>query len=86
VQVGIAGNDITIPFDQVLYKQLSVYGSLGYSLKTWDRLVRILEQRKLDLSRLITHKLPLTKWREAFDLCESKQGTKVLLYYNDARI
>ena len=83
IQIGIVGREVTAPFDTILYKQLRVYGALGHSFTTWDRVMRILEQRKVDLSPIITHKLPLSRWREGFDLCESKRGVKVLLSYDE---
>ncbi|HWQ52754.1 MAG TPA: alcohol dehydrogenase catalytic domain-containing protein [Bryobacteraceae bacterium] len=82
VQVGIAGRDVTLPYDQLLYKQISLFGSVGHSLKSWRRVMNILEQGKVNLSRVISHKLPISRWREAFDLCESKLGVKVLLHYD----
>ena len=42
----------------------------------------ILAHRTVDLTPLISHKLPLSHWKEAFDLCERKQGVKVLLCYD----
>jgi L-iditol 2-dehydrogenase len=83
IQVGINGHEVTLPFDTVLYKMLTVYGAIGHSLSTWDRIVRIMEQGKVDLSPLITHKMPLSQWREAFDLCERKETCKVLLYADE---
>jgi L-iditol 2-dehydrogenase len=83
VQLGIVGAEITVPFDLLLYKQIRLWGSVGYSARTWVRVMQILGQNKLDLSRLVTHKLPLSQWREGFDLCESKQAVKVLLYYDE---
>lgn len=82
VQVGIVGGEVTLDFDQVLFKQIQLFGSVGHSLRTWEAVMRLLAQQTLDLTRLITHKLPLSHWREAFDLCESKQGVKVLLSYD----
>jgi L-iditol 2-dehydrogenase len=41
--------------------------------------MNILEQKKVNLKPIITHKLPLSEWKEAFDLCEKKQCGKVLL-------
>ncbi len=84
IQLGIAGADLSVPFDLLLYKQIQLYGSVGYSVKTWERVLNILAQRKIELMPLITHKLPLSRWREGFDLCESKQGVKVLLYPDEA--
>lgn len=82
VQVGICGRDITLPYDQLLYKQVQLFGSVGHSLATWDRVMRILAAGLIDLRPLISHVLPLSRWREAFDLCENKQGVKVLVYYD----
>jgi L-iditol 2-dehydrogenase len=83
IQVGIVGREIPLPFDTILYKQLQVFGSVGHSLQTWENVMRILGQRKIFLAPLITHRLPLRRWREGFDLCERKQGVKVLLYYGE---
>ncbi len=79
VQVGIVGHDITLPFDQFLFKQLEVFGSVGHSLQSWEGVMRIFEQGAIDLDPVITHVLPLDEWRTAFDLCERKEGGKVLL-------
>ncbi len=85
VQIGIAGKEITINFDTILFKQLRVFGSVGHSLKTWQTAMRLLEHRQIDLSRVITHKLPLSQWRDGFDLCERGEALKVLLYYDNGK-
>ncbi|MGH9847921.1 MAG: zinc-dependent alcohol dehydrogenase, partial [Blastocatellia bacterium] len=78
-QVGICGREITVEFDQIFYKQLKVAGSVGYTAATWERVIRILEQGRVRLGDLISHRLPLGEWRQAFDLCERKEGLKVLI-------
>ncbi len=78
-QVGIFGREVSIEFDLIFYKQLRVAGSVGYSVGTWERLVKILDQKAVRLDDLITHKMPLEQWRDAFDLCLNKQAIKVLL-------
>lgn len=83
IQVGLIGKEIAFNMDYIFYKQLQLYGSLGHSYKTWDRVMRIYEQRKIDLKPLITHKLPLSRWREGFDICEKKQGVKILISYDE---
>lgn len=83
VQVGIHGRDVELPFDLILYKQLRLFGSLGHSLSTWDRVLRILAQRQVDLRAVVTHVMPLSRWRDAFDLCENKQAVKILLRYDE---
>jgi L-iditol 2-dehydrogenase len=78
-QVGICGREVTVDFDAILFKQLRVRGSVAYSVRTWERLLRILGQGKIRLADLVTHTLPLERWEEAFELCEKKRGIKVLI-------
>jgi L-iditol 2-dehydrogenase len=78
-QVGIFGREVSIEFDLIFYKQLRVAGSVAYSISTWERLQKILDQGAVRLDDLITHRMSLEQWRDAFDLCLNKQAIKVLL-------
>ena len=78
-QVGIFSREVTLDFNQIFYKQLRVVGSVGYTAATWDRLLRVLAQKSVSLRDLISHKMPLDGWQEAFKLCERKEAIKVLL-------
>lgn len=79
IQVGIVGKEIMMDYDVILYKQIQLFGSLAHSIKTWDRVIQILEQKKVNLEPIITHKLPLEEWKAAFNMCEEKECGKVLL-------
>ena len=79
-QVGHFGKEVSIPFDRVAFKQIRVTGSVGYTVKTWIRMLKILEQGHTRLGDLITHKLPLEEWEKGFAACESKTAIKVLLH------
>ena len=79
VQVGIFGKDVEVPLDATIYKQLVFRGTVGYTVKTWERTMRILEQRRVRLDDLISHRMPLEQWKDAFDLCTRGEGIKVLI-------
>jgi len=79
-QVGICGREVQFPIDQIFYKQLTVQGSICYTAKTWDRMMKIFAQGKIRLDDLVSAKLPVSDWRKAFDMCLNKQGLKVLMY------
>lgn len=79
-QVGICGCEVQFPVDQILYKQLTVQGSLCYTAQTWDRMMNIFAQGRLRLNDLVSTKLPISEWRQAFDLCMQKKAVKVLIY------
>ncbi len=83
-QVGHFGKSLELNYDWVAFKELEIIGSVGYTVATWDRVMRILGEGSIDLSDMITHKLPIDDWKNAFDLCEQKEGLKVLLYYDEA--
>jgi L-iditol 2-dehydrogenase len=77
-QVGHFGRDITVPFDRIGFRQLRVAGSVGYTVATWSRTMRLLAQG-LQPTRIVTHRFPLEEWRRGFDLFERKEAVKVLL-------
>ena len=75
-QVGIFGKPLHLDLDRLLYKELHIQGSICRTWQTWQRIIGILEQGAIDLHPLISEKLPLSRWAEAFDRVRSKQGTK----------
>ncbi len=79
-QIGVCGRDVPFPMDLVFAKQLTVAGSICYTERTWERMMQILSGGKLRLHDLISHKLPISEWRSAFELCRSRKALKVLLY------
>jgi L-iditol 2-dehydrogenase len=79
-QVAICGREIQFPIDRIFYKQLTVSGSICYTARTWERMMRIYEQGRIRLHDLISVKLPITDWRTAFDLCADRKALKVLMH------
>jgi L-iditol 2-dehydrogenase len=78
-QAGIFGEEIKIPLDRLLHKQLELLGSVGYTPRTWDRVMSIYAQGTVRLRDLVSDVLPLSNWEQAFDLCANKRGLKVLI-------
>lgn len=83
IQVGIVGKPIKLDYDRILFKQIQLYGSVGHSLSTWEKVMKIFEQNKIPFKDVITDYYPLSQWQTAFELCERKQGGKVLIYYDE---
>src|SRR5690606_17035435 len=81
-QVGHFGKEITIPFDPIAFRQIRLAGSVGYTADSWRRALAILEQGRVRLDDLITHRLPLQEWQQGFDLCERREALKVVLSPN----
>ena len=79
-QVAICGRTVDFPIDTVIFKQLRLQGSLTYTANTWDRVMKIYAQGRIRFEDLISVKLPITDWKQAFELCMDKKALKVLMY------
>lgn len=82
IQVGIIGSEVEFDIDTLLYKQISLYGSYAHSMKTWEKVQKVLSTKSLNLKPIITDILPLSEWEKAFDLFHSKESGKILMYYD----
>ena len=81
VQIGTSAKIMDIDFALISYKELSVAGSFGSSGRIdWERGLKLVSMGKVNTKALISHRLPLSAWHEAFSLLEQKQGVKILLY------
>jgi threonine 3-dehydrogenase len=64
---------------EVIFKGIRIYGITGRKLfDTWYRTTALLEEG-LDLSPIITHRLPLAEYAKAFDLVASGHAGKIVL-------
>jgi L-iditol 2-dehydrogenase len=79
VQVGIFGQPVTVPLDQVLYKEVTVTSGNASTPTSWRRAVSLLEQGLIDLDPLVTDVVPLAEWKRAFAATRRGEGVKVVL-------
>jgi MFS family permease len=80
VAVGIPGRPIELDVAAYLIKKgLTFTGSFGRALwGTWEQIAELVASGKLDLSKFVTHRLPLSALGEAIGLL-SQDSCKVLL-------
>ena len=76
VALGIAGHghELTVPADRVALRDLSVFGSVGYTTAAWARMVALLRERLVDLDPIVTHRFPLERFEDAFALMDDRSG------------
>lgn len=80
IQVAICGREIPLPMDVVLFKQLTIHGSITYTARTWQRMMDIYAEGQVRLQDLVSTKMPISDWRTAFALCADRKALKVLMY------
>jgi len=78
--IGISGKDeVSIPYDRGIFKALRYDFCFSSSWTAWEKAIGLIAKGLLPAEKLITHKLPLEKWEEAFHLLENLQAAKVIL-------
>jgi len=79
VQIGLFGEPFELDFDQVVYKELRVYGAWSHVWSSWERALKLMALGRLQTKPLVSHVLPISEWTKGFELMEKKQGIKVVL-------
>ncbi len=78
VQLGLGG-DVTISQNMVVAKELTICGSFRFHAE-FALAVRLINEGRVDLRPVVTHRFPITQAREAFELASDRsRSMKVLL-------
>jgi threonine 3-dehydrogenase len=80
--LGLPGHPIEVNWaEHVVLKGATVRGIYGRKIwDTWHEMRGLLATGAVDLTPLITHRLPLSKFQEGFDAMRSGESGKVILY------
>jgi len=77
--LGIPPKDLTIDWNHVIFKGLILKGIYGREMfETWYKMTSML-QSGLDVSPLLTHRMPIDDFQEGFDVMRSGKSGKVVL-------
>jgi 2-desacetyl-2-hydroxyethyl bacteriochlorophyllide A dehydrogenase len=76
VLLGIAGHDreLRLPADRIALRDLTAFGSVGYTTAAWAKTVSLLRKGLVDLDPIVTHRFPLERYEEAFALMDERRG------------
>ena len=77
--LGIPSRDIAIDWNKVIFKGLTLQGIYGRQMfETWYKMRNLLEAG-LDVTPVITHRLPMAEYQRGFDIMRSGKSGKVIL-------
>jgi threonine dehydrogenase-like Zn-dependent dehydrogenase len=76
VLLGIAGEGrtLTVPSDLFVSRDIALIGSIGYSTAAWSRVVGLVADRVVDLEAIVTHRFPVSEFREAVRFMDDRDG------------
>ncbi len=73
--VGYTHEVMSVVAGKIMFKELEIVGSLGCRPLDYAPLVRLVEQGRIDIASLITHRFPLEELNKAFDVM--KEGVSL---------
>ncbi|MGI9291703.1 MAG: L-threonine 3-dehydrogenase [Gammaproteobacteria bacterium] len=81
--LGIASEPFDVDWNKVVFKMLTLKGIYGREMfETWYKMA-ILAQTRIDLARMITHRLPADEFQQGFEIMAQGQCGKVVLDWNE---
>jgi len=78
VQVGIYPGAIQTDLNHLSKKELTLVGTYGYTWTSWERCIRLVEQREVETEKLISHEYSLSQFEEAFRMAQDGSAIKVI--------
>ncbi|WP_281981793.1 L-threonine 3-dehydrogenase [Thalassorhabdomicrobium marinisediminis] len=77
--LGIPPGKSPVDWSRIVFKAITIKGVYGREMfETWYKMIAML-QNGLDVSRVITHRLPVDQFREGFAAMKSGQSGKIVL-------
>ena len=81
LQVGIAGKPVTINFDALLYKEISIQGTYCHNYPTWERALAMEKMGLIDLKPIISEEIALDQWENAIERLMKQEAIKILVRF-----
>ena len=91
VMVGIKFAPLKLDLNPIWYQEVDLVGLYAHGVELWkgetrhtfDLVIELMRQGKITVDGLITHRLPLTQWRQAVNTTLDKRNgiIKVVLDY-----
>ena len=81
--MGIPGEETVIDWNKVIFNMLTLKGIYGREMyETWYKMSVMIESG-LDISPVITHRLPFAEFQRGFDVMNSGEASKVILNWEE---
>jgi alcohol dehydrogenase/L-iditol 2-dehydrogenase len=78
-KIGWGPKPVNMSLDPLIAKSVTLKGHFSHTWDVWEKCLTLMSKGQIDLEQLITHELPIDKWKEAFELVETKKAMKVVM-------
>ncbi len=77
--LGLPARPTLVDWNKVIFKQLTLKGVYGREMfETWHKMIAMLESG-LDIRKVVTHRLPVERFREGFEIMRRGDSGKIVL-------
>ena len=77
--IAVPSQPVRFDFNKLFRKELVVRGSIMSKWIDYERAINLISTGQVRVKPLITHKLPITQWKQAFDaILERKDAAKII--------
>lgn len=74
------GRTVDFPWEKAGFKVADIHFCLSTSYTSWDRTINLIDRGLIPAEKVITHRLPLSDWENAFEEIEQLRALKVILH------
>jgi L-iditol 2-dehydrogenase len=68
--------EITFPYATGMFKSATYIFNLSTSYTSWDKAIRLIAGKKIEVAPLVTHRGGIDRWQEFFTALDNKKGLK----------
>ena len=79
VQIGLRGAEVTVPFDEICFRELVVTSGFATTPAAWRRALRLMHAGSVELEALVSEVVALGDWSRAFAASRDAKGVKFVL-------
>ncbi len=83
VKIGYDHHPYNDTLDPIIDKAIQLKGHFGYDWVSWRNVMNLIQAGKWDQKCMISHKMKISEFREAFDMVRRKESIKIILYPED---
>lgn len=83
IKIGYDHNPYNASLDAIIDKAIALKGHFGYNWLSWRNVMNLIEAGKWDMKCMISHKMKISEFREAFNMFRRKESIKIILYPED---
>ncbi|MGQ9514734.1 MAG: zinc-dependent alcohol dehydrogenase [Thermoproteota archaeon] len=79
-RIGHGAGEMKIDLDPITVRQITIKGTFSHTWKNWEGALQEISSGRVSVKDLITHRLPISQWKKAFELMERQESIKIILY------